>query len=117
MVDQTALDLALADRHDGQERSIAAGTTGARDHRTVVETAVAVLVRSGTVFTADNVHALVQHALGGAPYDPNLVSSVMGIWAKDGRIVEQPRRSVTSHRRSRHASRNRWWRCPRRGAA
>lgn len=115
MTDQTTLDLALADRHDGQQANLAAATTGARDHRTVVETAVATLVRSGTVFTADNVHALVQHALGSQLYDANLVSSVMGIWAKDHRMVEVPRRTVTSERRTRHASRNRsWQRCPRR---
>lgn len=112
---QPALDLAYADRHDGQQANLAAATTGARDHRAVVEEAVATLARSNTIFCADNVHALVQHALGGTHYDANLVSSVMGIWAKDERIVEQTRRTVPSARRSRHASRNRWWRCPRRG--
>lgn len=110
------LKLALGDRHAGQDANLAAGTTGHRDHRLTVERAVAALARAGMPFTADHVHERVRKALDGDLYDANLVSSVMGIWAKDNRIVEQPRHPAKSIRRSRHASRNRWW-CGRGAAA
>lgn len=109
MADQLAL--ALADRHAGQNANLAAGTVGHREHRDLVEYAVATLARSGTQFTADNVHALIRHELGAdTPYDHNLVSSVMGVWAQQGRIREEPLRATASQQRSRRASRNRWWR-------
>ncbi|GAB3471892.1 hypothetical protein [Actinophytocola sediminis] len=106
MADQLAL--ALADRHTGQTNNLAAGTTGHRDDRTRVETAVAELARAGQPFTADTVHTRLQD---GDPYDRNLVSSVLGVWAQRGHIVEdRDRRPVASTARTRHASRNRWWR-------
>ena len=99
------LDLAFADRHAGQDATLAAGTKVHRDDRARVETAVAELARYGLPFTADTVHT----ALTGDPYDPNLVSSVMGVWAQDGRITEHHQRPTPSNRRTRRASRNRWW--------
>lgn len=100
------LELGLTDRHAGQQANLAAGTTGYRDDRHRVEVAVATLARSGAEFTADSVHKLVKHD-GGEDYDGNLVSSVLGIWAKDGRIARQS--YAVSTRRSRHASRNTVW--------
>lgn len=107
MPEQTTLDLAFADRHAGQDRNIAASTNVLRDTRARVETALAQLVRRGKRFSADDVHKLLAD---GDPYDANVVSSVMGRWAKDGRIIEHYGRPVPSQRRSRHASRNRQWR-------
>jgi hypothetical protein len=105
MSDQLAL--ALSDRHAGQDANLAAATTGHRDDRTRVETAVAELARTGTPFTADTVHT----ALGtDQPYDRNLVSSVLGVWAQRGDIIEhRDLAPIASRSRSRHASRNRWW--------
>lgn len=101
------LDLALDDRAAGQAANLAAGTSGHRDDRARVETAVAALALLGDAFTADDVHDALR---GGDPYDRNLVSSVLGCWARDGRIREDTaRRPVASCHRARHASRNRWW--------
>lgn len=105
MTDQLALG--LAERHAGQQASLAAGTKPYRDDRHRVEVAVATLSRSGKEFTADSVHKLVKHDGIGDEYDGNLVSSVLGIWAKDGRIARQA--YAVSTRRSRHASRNTVW--------
>ena len=102
MTDQLAL--ALADRHAGQDANLAAGTAVHRDDRGRVETAVAVLARAGQPFTADDVHARLDE-----PYDRNLVSSVIGVWAQRGHIHEAEMRSVPSLSRSRRGSRNRWW--------
>lgn len=102
MPDQLAL--ALADRHDGQAANLAAGTVAHRDDRARVETAVAVLARSRQPFTADDVHSRLDD-----PYDRNLVSSVLGIWAQRGHLREAEMRSVPSLSRSRRGSRNRWW--------
>jgi hypothetical protein len=106
MSDQLAL--ALDDRHAGQDANLAAGTKPHRDDRKRVEVALGALARSGATFTADDVHKRIQKD---SPelYDANIVSSAMGIWAKDGRIVEVYGPPVTSSRRSRHASRNRRW--------
>jgi hypothetical protein len=103
------LPLALADRHAGQAANLAAGTRGHADHRAAVEVALALCAGNGRAFTADDVHRLVKHEIGPA-YDHNLVSSVMGRWARNGRIVEQLVPAVPSIHRSRRASRNRWWR-------
>lgn len=104
------LQLALADRHAGQDANLAAGESGYRDDRGRVELAVSTLARSGTAFTADDVHRLVAHD-DPAAYDRNLVSSVIGVWAQTARIVEdRSLRPVASANRSRRASRNRWWR-------
>jgi hypothetical protein len=103
------LTLALADRHAGQDANLAAGTTGYRDDRGRVERAVATLARSGAAFTADTVHRLVLQD-DETPYCRNLVSSVLGTWARDGRIREDRSLApVASANRSRRASRNRWW--------
>lgn len=102
------LELALGARHAGQFANLAAGAKPHRDDRARVELAVATLARSGSIFTADDVHRLVKHDANGAAYDPNLVSSVLGIWAKDGRIQRQG--NTASARQSRHASRNGIWR-------
>jgi hypothetical protein len=101
------LALALSARHAGQQANLAAGTAVHRDDRTRVETAVAELARTGTPFTADHVH----NALGTEPpYDRNLVSSVLGVWAQRGDIIEhRDLAPIASRSRSRHASRNRWW--------
>lgn len=106
------LDLAYADRHAGQDANLANGTTGHRDHRTVVEIAVATCARSSAPFTADNVHRLVAQALGpDTHYDRNLVSSVLGTWSKDARIVRDHQAGLTpSINRSRKGSKNSWWR-------
>lgn len=112
MPDQPTLDLAYADRHAGQEANLAAGSAGHRDHRDIVETAVALLCKNRQrSFTADDVHKLVRHTLGGIPYDRNLVSSVMGIWARDQRIRRDTNAGLTpSGHRKRRGSRNAWWR-------
>lgn len=99
------LALALADRHAGQTANLAAGTKVHADHRADIERAVAHLARRGTPFTADHVHEILFQG-----YDRNLVSSVMGCWARDGRIREDTdHRPVPSAARSRRYSRNRWW--------
>jgi len=103
------LQLALADRHAGQEANLAAGSTVHRDDRGRAEQAVATLARSGAAFTADTVHRLILQN-DPAPYCRNLVSSVLGTWARDARIVEDRSLApVASANRSRRASRNRWW--------
>lgn len=108
--DASQLQLALSDRHAGQDACLAAGESGYRDDRARVELAVATLARSGTAFCADTVHRLVEHD-DPAQYNRNLVSSVIGVWAATGRIVEdRSLRPVASANRSRRASRNRWWR-------
>ncbi|PXY20349.1 hypothetical protein [Prauserella endophytica] len=106
------LSLGLGERHAGQAANLAAGQKGYRDDRHRVETAVATLARSGAEFTADDVHRLVQHD-GGTGYDRNLVSSVLGIWAKEGRIKRIAYAVSTS--KSRHASKNGVWRGARHG--
>lgn len=104
------LELAYADRHAGQEANLAKGTTGHRDDRTIVEVAVALCARNSRPFTADDVHALVATERPNG-YDRNLVSSVMGIWSKDGRIVRDLEAGLSpSRNRSRKGSRNSWWR-------
>jgi hypothetical protein len=102
MTDQLAF--ALADRHDGQDANLAAGVKVHTDDRGRVETAVAVLARSGMAFTADDVHARLDE-----PYDRNIVSSVMGVWSQRGHLQEAEQRAVPSLSRTRHGSRNRWW--------
>lgn len=104
------LELAYADRHAGQQANLAAGTTGHRDDRTVIEVAVALCARSGAPFNADNVHRIVAQERPDG-YDRNLVSSVMGQWAKDGRILRDLEAGLTpSINRERKGSRNSWWR-------
>lgn len=112
MPDQPTLDLAYADRHAGQQANLAAGDTGHREHRSIVEQSVALLARNGQrSFTADDVHKLIGHVLDGQPYDRNLVSSVMGIWARDQRIHRDHAAGLTpSSHRTRKGSRNSWWR-------
>lgn len=110
MADQPTLDLAYADRRAGQQANLAAGTSGHRDHRATVEAAVATLARSGTAWTADNVHRLVAHEIG-EHYDRNLVSSVIGVWAAGHRIHRDTTAGLTpSRHRARKGSRNSWWR-------
>lgn len=105
MTDQ--LTLAFADRHAGQDANLAAATTGHRDDRARVEEAIAELACAGEPFTADTVHTRLGTA---EPYDRNLVSSVLGVWAQHGWIIEdRDQRPVASRARSRRASRNRWW--------
>lgn len=104
------LELAYADRHAGQAANLAAGTKPHSDDRNVVEVAVATCARSNAPFTADNVHRIVERALPHG-YDRNLVSSVMGLWAKDGRILRDHQAGLTpSINRKRKGSRNSWWR-------
>jgi hypothetical protein len=104
------LELAYADRHAGQEANLANGTAGHRDDRTVVEVAVALCARNSRPFTADDVHRLVEHQRPNG-YDRNLVSSVMGTWSKDARIVRDLEAGLSpSRNRSRKGSKNSWWR-------
>ncbi|SER95886.1 hypothetical protein SAMN05216188_11888 [Lentzea xinjiangensis] len=115
MTDQTTLELAYADRRAGQAANLAAGTTGHRDDRTVIEIAVAVCARNNRPFTADDVHQLVRHERPDG-YDRNLVSSVMGTWAQAGRIVRELEAGLSpSRNRSRKGSRNSYWRGARDG--
>lgn len=114
MPDQPTLDLAYADRRAGQDANLAAGSAGHKDHRAIVEDALALLLRNrAKAFTADDVHKLVSHVLPDG-YDRNLVSSVMGIAAAEGRIIRDHHAGlVPSRNRSRKGSRNAWWRaCP-----
>ncbi len=101
------LELAYADRHAGQEANLAAATNVLRDHRTIVETAVALCARNHRPFTADDVHRLVAHEIPNG-YDHNLVSSVMGIWASSHRITRQAGLAPSAFR-SRKGSRNGVW--------
>lgn len=110
MTDQ--LELALADRHEGQDANLAAGDTDECDDRNRVEDALGYLARSGVVFGADDVHKRIKEA-SDRPYKPNMVSSVMGFWAQDGRICRIEGTHAISERRSRHASRNGLWCGPR----
>lgn len=104
------LALAYADRHAGQTANLAAGTTGHRDDRTVIEIAVALCARSGAPFNADNVHRIVAKERPDG-YDRNLVSSVMGTWAARHRILRDHQAGLcTSRNRSRKGSKNSWWR-------
>lgn len=106
MTDQLELD-GLNARHQGQDANLAAGTKPYRDDRHRVEVAVATYARSGALFTADDVHKAIAHDGIEAGYDRNLVSSVLGVWSKDGRIRQIARSVSTS--RTRHASRNAVW--------
>lgn len=104
------LELAYADRREGQQANLAAGTTGHRDDRTVIEVAVALCARNSRPFCADDVHALVKSERPDG-YDRNLVSSVMGVWAHSNRIVRDLEAGLsTSRNRSRKGSKNSWWR-------
>jgi hypothetical protein len=100
------LALGLDDRHAGQAANLAAAHTGHRNHRLRVDQAITELAAAGEPFTADTVHNRLGTEL---PYDRNLVSSLIGVWAQRHRIIEHPRPPVPSTHRSRHHSRNRWW--------
>ena len=104
------LAIAYDDRHAGQAANLAAGVRPHRDDTARVTAAVEQLARRGEPFTADDVHELVSRD-GGGPYDPNLVSSVLGHWARPPRprIVALPCHPVPSRRRTRRGSRNRVW--------
>jgi len=101
------LELALADRHAGQEANLAAATNVLGNPVVIVESAVALLARNSQAFTADDVHKLVAHEIPGG-YNHNLVSSVMGIWARAGRIIRLPA-LVPSTVGARKGSRNGTW--------
>lgn len=101
------LELAYADRHAGQEANLAAAANVLRDHASIVESAVALCARNGQTFTADDVHKLLAHEIAEG-YNHNLVSSVMGIWARAGRIIRQPA-LVPSAVGARKGSRNGVW--------
>lgn len=103
------IELGLAERHAGQNANLAAGSTVHRSDRNRVEVAVARYAKQGAMFTADDIHQAVAQDGGPLEYDRNLVSSVLGVWSKDGRIIRQPAYAV-SVRKSRHASRNAIWR-------
>ncbi|WP_439377448.1 hypothetical protein [Amycolatopsis lexingtonensis] len=102
------LEIGFAARHAGQAANLAAGAKPYRDDRGRVEYAVRTLANSRAAFTADDVHRLVQYDGSNAPYDRNLVSSVLGTWAQARRILREDTR--VSQSPSRHASRNGVWR-------
>lgn len=103
MADQLALG--FADRHAGQEATLAAAVAVNRDYRAAAEVALAALVREGRPFTAEDVRKAVPD--GVEPHSPNVLPSVLGTWAARRLIV--PCGEYRSRRRSRRASRNRVW--------
>ncbi|MGH3859186.1 hypothetical protein [Actinokineospora sp.] len=104
-VDQLAL--AFADRHAGQEANLAAASAVHRRYRDAVEAVLADLVESGRPFTADDVRRGVPDEVEAEAHSPNVLPSVLGIWA--ARRVIVPCGEYRSRRRPRRASRNRVW--------
>lgn len=93
------------ERHNGQAAALAAATAAHRDYRHRAETALAELIQSGRTFTADDLRKALGEDLDHA--GPNVLPSVIGTAASRRAIV--PAGEYRSHRRSRHASRNRVW--------
>ncbi|TCO64365.1 hypothetical protein [Actinocrispum wychmicini] len=102
-VDQLAL--AFADRHAGQSANLAAATAVHRRYREAAETVLADLVADGRPFTAEDIRNGIPEDI--EAHSPNVLPSVLGIWAARRRIV--PCGEYRSRRRSRRASRNRVW--------
>ena len=97
-------------RHEGQAASLAGDTAPHRQFARYIEDAIDHLagIRGGE-FTADVVRELAsaearKDGVNLALAAPNLLPSLMGIAAREGRIVRLPR-DVNSTRRTRHASR------------
>lgn len=105
MADQ--LVLGFADRRAGQEANLAAAIAPHRQYRDAVETVLAELVASGQPFTADDVRNGVPDHVDAEAHSPNVLPSVLGIWAARRLIV--PCGEYRSRRRPRRASRNRVW--------
>lgn len=92
-------------RDQGWEAVQAADTAPHRGYRHHVEVALAELIRTGQMFDADEIRRRVPDEV--EAHSPNLLPSVLGSWARAGRIVPIGYRN--SGRASRHASRNRVW--------
>jgi hypothetical protein len=105
--DLDQLVLAFADRRTGQETNLAAASAGHRRYRETVETVLAELVASGRPFTADDIRRAIPDEVDAEAHSPNVLPSVLGIWA--ARRVIVPCGEYRSRRRSRRASRNRVW--------
>jgi hypothetical protein len=103
--DLDQLALAFADRHAGQSANLAAATAVHRKYREAAETVLADLVAEGRPFTAEDVRRGIPDDV--EAHSPNVLPSVLGIWAARRRIV--PCGEYRSRRRSRRASRNRVW--------
>lgn len=104
------LDAGRADRDAGIEAVLAGACVVHRKDQDRVETALAVLARSGEPFNADTLNALIRE-VDPRPFNGLVLAGVMRHWASDGRIVEVwDRRQVQSARRSRHGAPLRWWR-------
>ncbi|GGM65042.1 hypothetical protein GCM10012275_39480 [Longimycelium tulufanense] len=99
------LALGFADRRTGQESNLAAATATHRAYREHAERALAALVADGRPFTADDIRRAIPEDV--EPHSPNVLPSVLGIWA--ARRVIVPCGEYRSPRRARRASRNRVW--------
>jgi hypothetical protein len=103
MADQLAL--AFADRHAGQAANLGAATAVHRRYRQAAEVVLAELVADGRPFTVDDVRQRIPEDV--EPHHPNVLPSLLGIWAERRLIV--PCGEYRSRRRPRRASRNRVW--------
>ena len=103
--DRDHLALTFADRHTGQEANLAAATAVHRRYREVAERVLAELVAEGHPFTVDDVRQRIPDGI--QPHHPNVLPSLLGIWAERRLIV--PCGEYRSRRRPRRASRNRVW--------
>ena len=103
MADQLALG--FADRHAGQAANLAAATAVHRRYRDAAEAVLAELVADGRPFTVDDIRRRIPDDI--EPHHPNVLPSLLGIWAERRLIV--PCGEYRSRRRPRRASRNRVW--------
>lgn len=106
MVEQLdQLALGFADRRAGQSATLAAATAAHRRYREAAELVLAELVADGHPFTVDDVRQRIPEGI--QPHHPNVLPSLLGIWAERRLIV--PCGEYRSRRRPRRASRNRVW--------
>ena len=103
MADQLALG--FADRHAGQAANLAAATAVHRRYRQAAEVVLAELVADGRPLTVDDIRRRIPDDI--EPHHPNVLPSLLGIWAERRLIV--PFGEYRSRRRPRRASRNRVW--------
>jgi hypothetical protein len=96
---------AFTDRHNGQSATLAAATATHRRYKEAAELALAELVADGRPFTVDDVRQRIPDDI--QPHHPNVLPSLLGIWAERRLIV--PCGEYRSQRRPRRASRNRVW--------
>jgi hypothetical protein len=99
------LALGFVDRRAGHEANLAAANAVHRRYREAAERVLAELVVDGNPFTVDDVRQRIPDEI--QPHHPNVLPSLLGIWAERRLIV--PCGEYRSRRRPRRASRNRIW--------